>query len=465
MLTAVAAGALSLGALAWGARSEDQYASRTVIVRAEPDRDGEILAREPRGAQLRLKARAERADGVPWRRITEGPLEGGYVSGRNVLDRPPPDLDRGEPGPGAARIIRKASVRRGPSAHAREIGVVEAGDSVYRVGVVEGSWGEILLEDGGVGYVAADAFARPKARPVPVTPAPTTATPFPNPAPHQAAAPAAVASPPPTQVAVKSPVPAPVTSANPAVVARAPEPAKEPPAKPKFEGSAALALTQTGTKPAQSKATGPAKTQVTTARPQPIDPPPVKPTKPAVVIRADAAGQSTGLVATCQSVSSYSDAGASQTVMCRDPGSGTWIRQGASRTAPSLTPAPVKTTAAAPAPVAPKPTPTASRPPARVASAKWLSRPWEGDIADAFPREAYFAGVSGAVALQCRVGSGGRMTDCDVLSETPRGMGFAEAALDLSYGYRLQPFDTAGQPTTGRLFNFTVPFRFDPRGP
>jgi hypothetical protein len=446
LATALAAALVAAGALAWGERSEDQYAARDVIVRAAPARDAEILAREPRGTALHVKARPERADDVPWRRITDGPLAGGWVSGRNLLDEPPPSLDRGEPGSGPARIVRRASVRRIPAARGKEIAVVEPGDRVYRVGVVEGSWAEILLEEGGVGYVTVEAFPpadQPNAAPA-ASVAPTPV--FPQiPAPTVVVQPAPVVITPAPAAPVAAPAPAPKP---PVIEAKAPEPKPVAPAR-QIKAAPKLAPKP----PVQAKAPAPAAAKPTVQ---------ARVTAPPVTIRAGSGG--TGLSATCQTISNFTDDGPSQVVMCRDPATGSWVRQ---RATEPVRPTPMKVSApVAPAPqrvaAAAPPRQTApSRPPERVASAGWLSRPWEGDIADLFPRRALYNGVSGAVGLQCRVGRNGWMTDCAVVSETPRGFGFAGAALDLASDYRLQPYDTAGQPTTGRTFNFTIPFRAD----
>lgn len=65
--------------------------------------------------------------------------------------------------------------------------------------------------------------------------------------------------------------------------------------------------------------------------------------------------------------------------------------------------------------------------------------------------EAVAEAREGTVELECRVQRDGRVSDCIVLSETPRGMGFGEAALNAARRARLSPQNRAGVATGGKV--------------
>jgi TonB family protein len=68
------------------------------------------------------------------------------------------------------------------------------------------------------------------------------------------------------------------------------------------------------------------------------------------------------------------------------------------------------------------------------AQVSWTVAPTAAEMAAAYPARAKAEGVGGAVDLVCTGGRDGRMTDCDVIGETPRGYGFGAAARRLAEG-------------------------------
>lgn len=64
----------------------------------------------------------------------------------------------------------------------------------------------------------------------------------------------------------------------------------------------------------------------------------------------------------------------------------------------------------------------------------------------------------GAVTLECRVGRNGSLSDCVIISETPAGQGFGEAALEAARGTRLDR-RAADQSGSGGKVRFTIRFR------
>lgn len=113
---------------------------------------------------------------------------------------------------------------------------------------------------------------------------------------------------------------------------------------------------------------------------------------------------------------------------------------------------------------APPPEPPAPIPPTRWVVgpiAKIVNPVWIQVPQPQFPATAGAAGASTAiVALTCTATVAGTMIDCRVRSETPPGLGFAEAALAAMPGARMQPRTIDGVPADSQQsFNvrFTAP--------
>lgn len=69
----------------------------------------------------------------------------------------------------------------------------------------------------------------------------------------------------------------------------------------------------------------------------------------------------------------------------------------------------------------------------------------------------------GNAAMSCVVRLDQRLEDCQVISETPPGMGFGAAALRLSGQYRALPPTENGQPVEGQRLVFGIDFGIRPR--
>lgn len=85
---------------------------------------------------------------------------------------------------------------------------------------------------------------------------------------------------------------------------------------------------------------------------------------------------------------------------------------------------------------------------------RWLTRPRNPERF--YPREAFMQGVEGRVELACIVEIDGRLS-CEVVSETPAGRGFGDAALALARAHTMQPAMLNGAPVRGR-YRMIVPF-------
>src|SRR4051812_17724895 len=70
----------------------------------------------------------------------------------------------------------------------------------------------------------------------------------------------------------------------------------------------------------------------------------------------------------------------------------------------------------------------------------WTRKATGGDSGRYFPREAERQGVREAKAtIRCTVTVQGKLTDCQVTSETPSGMGIGEAALKMAPLFVMHP--------------------------
>ncbi|MDO8410408.1 MAG: TonB family protein [Phenylobacterium sp.] len=91
---------------------------------------------------------------------------------------------------------------------------------------------------------------------------------------------------------------------------------------------------------------------------------------------------------------------------------------------------------------------------------KWTQLPSAGAVVDGYPAEARIQGISGArVVMNCDVGTGGTVQDCEVTSEEPAEFGFGQAALALAPHFRLSVWTEQGLPTIGG--RVTLPIRYE----
>lgn len=117
--------------------------------------------------------------------------------------------------------------------------------------------------------------------------------------------------------------------------------------------------------------------------------------------------------------------------------------------------------AAAPSPPAPKAANGAAQTPLQSPAAP--RRPPHGcDIKNRYyPDKAKRLGVDGRVLLYCRVELTGKLSDCDVASESPRNFGFGDAALCMTALMKMKTVDKSGASIVGTRVpvpvNFNLP--------
>lgn len=92
-----------------------------------------------------------------------------------------------------------------------------------------------------------------------------------------------------------------------------------------------------------------------------------------------------------------------------------------------------------------------------VTNPTWVERP--RDLERYYPRRALRMNVEGSATLDCRVAVDGRLS-CVVVSETPPGWGFGEAALRIAGEYRMVPAMRNGQPIEAR-YVMRTPFNLE----
>lgn len=101
---------------------------------------------------------------------------------------------------------------------------------------------------------------------------------------------------------------------------------------------------------------------------------------------------------------------------------------------------------------------------------RFIEGPSSRQIADAAPAAAKRARVDGMVNMRCIIGLDSRLYDCRVVSETPQGMGFGEAAVRVAMDrFRFSPPTRNGRPVAGAEMPLGIQFnlggRRAPSGP
>jgi TonB family protein len=90
----------------------------------------------------------------------------------------------------------------------------------------------------------------------------------------------------------------------------------------------------------------------------------------------------------------------------------------------------------------------------------WVKLPDANDMAHFYPQIAAVIGIGGRAVLHCTVAVDGSLGSCAVVSETPGGMGFGEAALAMAGKFQMRPATIDGRPVGNGQIN--IPIRFAP---
>eukprot|EP01030_Chromulinospumella_sphaerica_P012975 gene12975-12758_t len=104
----------------------------------------------------------------------------------------------------------------------------------------------------------------------------------------------------------------------------------------------------------------------------------------------------------------------------------------------------------------------AAEPPANpvIVKPQWIAKPTGSAVSRAFPDLAMRLAIKGRTTLSCEGAATGEVINCQIVSETPAGMGFGAAGLVLSRDFKMTPAMENGQPVGGATVK--IPLSFSP---
>lgn len=91
----------------------------------------------------------------------------------------------------------------------------------------------------------------------------------------------------------------------------------------------------------------------------------------------------------------------------------------------------------------------------------WEKRPRGDDFVRVYPAVAFRKGLSGRATLSCQLSVEGTLQRCAVVAESPVGVGFGQAALELAAQFRMKPQLVNGRPVGGATIRFPIVFQTD----
>ncbi len=96
--------------------------------------------------------------------------------------------------------------------------------------------------------------------------------------------------------------------------------------------------------------------------------------------------------------------------------------------------------------------------PSVITNPDWALKPTADDIARLYPVAAMRGSIEGRATIDCRINAVGKLVDCSVTAEEPKGIGFGDAALAMASRFQMRPMTRDGVPVDGG--NVRIPIRF-----
>ena len=93
-----------------------------------------------------------------------------------------------------------------------------------------------------------------------------------------------------------------------------------------------------------------------------------------------------------------------------------------------------------------------------VSNVGWMAAPTYAEVAAVYPERARERMVGGQATMKCEFDAGGRLDDCSVLGETPRGLGFGSAARLLAPKFQGPVKFAGGESAKGAIVQLAVTF-------
>ena len=90
-------------------------------------------------------------------------------------------------------------------------------------------------------------------------------------------------------------------------------------------------------------------------------------------------------------------------------------------------------------------------PPPSIVNPEWLRKPTGEDLTQYYPEAAQREALDGRATISCAVSEAGDVERCSVISESPEGYGFGQAALKLSPLFKMRPKSQDGIPVEGSV--------------
>ncbi len=100
--------------------------------------------------------------------------------------------------------------------------------------------------------------------------------------------------------------------------------------------------------------------------------------------------------------------------------------------------------------------------PSSITEPDWVSQPTIREFSEQYPKIANALSIAGRATIACEVNVAGGLDECAVVSEEPRGLGFGQAAINMSPAFKMRPQALNGIPVAGGEVRIPVRFALPP---